>query len=102
MDKVTSYNLQGFLGCARCPRQSFVAGGRHQAKEQPWMRGSSRWCAGCGHEELGVGDQREGVWVMTHKCRGSIKAFSISKSVEPKEEQKEMISGLQQGIFCKH
>ena len=33
--------------------------------------------------------------LMTHKCRGSIVAFSISKSVEPNEEQKEMISSFQ-------
>ena len=31
---------------------------------------------------------------MTHKCRGSIVILLISKSVEPNEEQKEMISGL--------
>ena len=30
---------------------------------------------------------------MTHKYRGSIVVLSISKSVEPNEEQKEMISG---------
>ena len=29
---------------------------------------------------------------MTHKCRGSIIVLSISKSVEPNEEQKEMTS----------
>ena len=40
--------------------------------------------------------------LMTHKYRESIIAFPISKSVEPNEEQKEMISGFQQGIFCKH
>jgi len=40
--------------------------------------------------------------LMTHKCRGFIVAFLISKSVEPNEEQKEMISGFQQGILCKH
>ena len=28
--------------------------------------------------------------------------LSISKSVEPNEEQKEMISGFQQGILCKY
>ena len=33
--------------------------------------------------------------VMTHKCRGSIVVLSISKSVEPNEEQKEMTSGFQ-------
>ena len=33
--------------------------------------------------------------LMTHKCRGSIVVLSISKSVEPNEEQKEMISGFQ-------
>ena len=33
---------------------------------------------------------------MTHKCMGSIVAFSISKSVETNEEQKEMTSGFQQ------
>ena len=35
---------------------------------------------------------------MTHNYRGSIVVLSISKSVEPNEEQKEMISGFQQGI----
>ena len=40
--------------------------------------------------------------LMTHKYRGSIIVLSISKSVEPNEEQKEMISGFQQGILCKH
>ena len=33
--------------------------------------------------------------VMTHKYRGSIVVLSISKSVEPNEEQKEMRSGFQ-------
>ena len=40
--------------------------------------------------------------VMTHKYRGSIIVLSISKSVEPNEEQKEMINGFQQGILCKY
>ena len=40
--------------------------------------------------------------LMTHKYRGSIVVLLISKSVEPNEEQKEMISGFQQGIFFKH
>jgi hypothetical protein len=40
--------------------------------------------------------------LMTHKYRGSIVVLSISKSVEPNEEQKEMTSGFQQGILCKH
>ena len=40
--------------------------------------------------------------LMTHKCRGYIVVLSISKSVEPNEEQKEMISGFQQGTLCKH
>ena len=34
--------------------------------------------------------------LMTHKYRGSIVVLSISKSVEPNKEQKEMISGFQQ------
>ena len=34
--------------------------------------------------------------MMTHKYRGSIVVLSIGKSVEPNEEQKEMISGFQQ------
>jgi hypothetical protein len=34
-----------------------------------------------------------------HKYRGSIVVLPISKSVEPNEEQKEMISGFQQGIL---
>ena len=33
--------------------------------------------------------------VMTHKYRGSIVVLSISKSVEPNEEQKEMTSSFQ-------
>ena len=40
--------------------------------------------------------------LMTHKYRGSIIVISISRSVEPNEEQKEMISGFQQGILCKY
>ena len=40
--------------------------------------------------------------MMTHKYRGSIIVLSISKSVEPNEEQKEMTSGFQQGVLCKH
>ena len=32
--------------------------------------------------------------LMTHKYRGSIIVLSISKSVEPNEEQKEMTSGF--------
>ena len=36
--------------------------------------------------------------VMTDKCRGSIAAFSINKSVEPNEEQKVLTSDLGQGI----
>ena len=39
--------------------------------------------------------------VMTHKYMGSIVAFSVSKSVAPNEEQKEMTSGFQQGNVCK-
>ena len=39
---------------------------------------------------------------MTNKYRGSIIVLSISKSVEPNEEQKEMTSGFQQGILYKH
>ena len=37
-----------------------------------------------------------------HKYRGSIVVISISKSVEPNEEQKEMISGFRLGILCKY
>ena len=40
--------------------------------------------------------------LMTHKYRGSIIVHSISKSVRPNEEQKEMTSGFQQGILSKH
>ena len=40
--------------------------------------------------------------LMTHKYRGSIVVLSINKSVEPNEEQKEMMSGFQQGILCKY
>ena len=41
-------------------------------------------------------------YLMTHKYRGSIVVLSISKSVEPNEERKEMASGFQQGNVCKH
>jgi hypothetical protein len=42
-------------------------------------------------------------WVGTdYKYRGSIVVLSISKSVKPNEEQKEMTSGFQQGNVCKH
>ena len=46
-------------------------------------------------------DFRDGA-LMTHKYRGSIVVLSISKSVEPNEEQYEMISGFQQGILYKY
>ena len=39
--------------------------------------------------------------MMTHKYRGSIVVLSISKSVEPNEEQKEITSGFQHGNFYK-
>ena len=39
--------------------------------------------------------------LMTHKCRGSIVVLSISKSVKPNEELKEMTSGFQQVNVCK-
>ena len=45
--------------------------------------------------------QRHKRFLITHKYRGSIVVFSISNSVEPNEEQKEMTSGFQQGILCK-
>jgi len=35
---------------------------------------------------------------MTHKCRGSIVAFLISRSVDPNEEQKVKTSDFEQGI----
>ena len=44
-------------------------------------------------------NRRKNEAVMTHKCRGSIIVLLISKSVEPNEEQKEMTSSFQQGIF---
>ena len=37
--------------------------------------------------------------VMTHKYRGCIAVFLISKSVEPNEEQKVLMSGLEQEFF---
>ena len=44
----------------------------------------------------GVPSRRDPTWaLMTHKYRGSIVVLSISKSVKPNEEQKEMISGFQ-------
>ena len=36
--------------------------------------------------------------LMTHKYRGSIVVLSISKSVEPNEEQKVLTSGFPQGF----
>ena len=39
---------------------------------------------------------------MTHKYRGPIVVLSVSKSVEPNEEQKEMINSFQQGILYKY
>ena len=36
--------------------------------------------------------------MMTHNRKGSIAAFSISKSVEPNEEQKVLTSDSEQGI----
>ena len=51
---------------------------------------------------LGVDVKEATRLLMTHKCRGSIIVLSISKIVEPSEEQKEMISGFQQGILYKH
>ena len=36
--------------------------------------------------------------VMTHKCRGSIVAFSISRSVDPNKEQKVLTSEFEQGL----
>ena len=41
---------------------------------------------------------REGIPLMTHKYRGSIVVLSISKSVEPNEEQKVLTSRFQQGF----
>ena len=38
---------------------------------------------------------------MTHKNRGSIIVLSISKTVEPNEEQKELIGSFQLGFLCK-
>ena len=40
--------------------------------------------------------------MMTHKYRGSIVVLSISKSVKPNQEQKEMTSRFQQGILCRY
>ena len=37
-----------------------------------------------------------GRWLMTRKYRGCIAVFSVSKSVEPNEEQKVLTSGLEQ------
>ena len=42
-----------------------------------------------------MGLMGQGGEMMTHKYRGSIVVLSISKSVEPNEEQKEMTSGFQ-------
>ena len=42
-----------------------------------------------------AGSRRRCRTLMTHKYRGSIVVLSISKSVEPNEEQKEMTSGFQ-------
>ena len=46
--------------------------------------------------------KRKGWGLMTHNYRGSIIVLSISKSVEPNEEQKEMINDFQQSILCKY
>jgi len=40
--------------------------------------------------------------MMTQKYRGYIVVLSIIKSVEPNKEHKEITSGFQQGILCKH
>ena len=42
------------------------------------------------------------VVVITHKYRGSIVVFSVSKSVKPNSEQKEMTRGFQQDNLCKY
>ena len=43
-----------------------------------------------------LADSRGDIGVlMTHKYKGSIVVLSVSKSVEPNEEQKEMTSGFQ-------
>ena len=66
--------------------------------------GALQWLA----KSLGFVYLRRLAWLggrlglMSHKCRGTIIVLSISKSVEPNEEQKEMISSFQQGILCKH
>ena len=59
-----------------------TSAGEERLARKTWSRGRARRVA-------------RGVRVMTHKCRGSIVAFSTSKSVEPNEEQKEMISSFQ-------
>ena len=43
-------------------------------------------------------ERRQKRVLMTQKCRGSIVAFSISKSDEPNEEQKVLITGFEQGF----
>ena len=69
------------------PAVGVVGGGEASAAAQPATGGRGR---------------RHDWRLMTHKYRGSIVVLSISKSVEPNGEQKEMISGFQQGILCKH
>ena len=53
------------------------------------------------NERLHIAEDGHRRAMRTHKYRGS-QQFLISKSVEPNEEQKEMISGFQQGILCKY
>ena len=53
-------------------------------------------------DETPIGVHLRDEIVMTHKYRGSIIVLSISKSVKPNEEQKEMTSDFQEGIMCKH
>ena len=48
-----------------------------------------------GSTKLRTKERKRNVGVITHKYRGSIVVHSISKSVEPNEEQKEMTNGFQ-------
>ena len=60
------------------------------------------WHDRLGHPGVGMMRKIIDGSMMTHKYRGPIVVLLISKSVKPNGEQKEMISGFQQGILCKY
>lgn len=68
-------------------------GGRGSRWRRPWAEAAHV----LGGEEQFLSG---GGAMMTHKYMGSIIVLLISKSVKPNEEQKELISGFQQGFHC--